>query len=81
MAAPTSSCFFPSLEARGKLLLFLRSVRAIIATGSSFSLTIGRFPVVGRERKEIWNDVCHEKGRRQGREAKDIDHKTEGRRY
>ena len=44
MAAPTSSCFFPSLEARGKLLLFLRSVRAISATSSSFSLTIGSLP-------------------------------------
>ena len=44
MAAPTSSCFFSSLEARGKLLLFLRSVRAISATSSSFSLTIGSLP-------------------------------------
>ena len=44
MAAPTSSCFFSSFEARGKLLLFLRSVRAISATSSSFSLTIGSLP-------------------------------------
>ena len=48
MAAPTSSCFFSSLEARGKLLLFLRSVRAISATSSSFSLTIGSLPEEGR---------------------------------
>ena len=47
MAAPTSSCFFSSLEARGKLLLFLRSVRAISATSSSFSLTIGSLPKGG----------------------------------
>ena len=49
MAAPTSSCFFSSLEARGKLLLFLRSVRAISVTSSSFSLTIGSLPEEGRE--------------------------------
>ena len=48
MAAPTSSCFFSSLEVRGKLLLFLRSVRAISATSSSFSLTIGSLPEEGR---------------------------------
>ena len=63
MAAPTSSCFFSSFEARGKLLLFLRSVRAISATSSSFSLTIGSLPegVSGGERKEIWSEVCHNK--------------------
>ena len=48
MAAPTSSCFFSSLEARGKLLLFLRSARTISATSSSFSLTIGSLPEEGR---------------------------------
>ena len=65
MAAPTSSCFFSSLEARGKLLLFLRSVRAISATSSSFSLTIGSLPEEGRgcwgggKWREIRSEVCH----------------------
>ena len=33
-----------SLEASGKVLLFFKSVRAINATNSSFSFTIGSFP-------------------------------------
>ena len=61
MAAPTSSCFFSSLEARGKLLLFLRSVRAISATSSSFSLTIGSLPEEGRG--EGWGEGWGGEGR------------------
>ena len=77
MAAPTSSCFFSSLEARGKLLLFLRSVRAISATSSSFSLTIGSLPEGrrgegGGEWREIWSEVCSKNGRRrQGRKREE----------
>ena len=48
MAAPTSNCFFSSLEARGKLLLFLRSVRVISASSPSFLLTIGSLLEEGR---------------------------------
>ena len=63
MAAPTSSCFFSSLEARGKLLLFLRSVQAINATSSSFSLTIESLPKGGDVgvggNGEVWSEVCH----------------------
>ena len=81
MAAPTSSCFFSSLEARGKLLLFLRSVRAISATSSSFSLTIGSLPERVGERKEIWSEVWREVGHRKryekaGKKEEAIDHKN-----
>ena len=72
MAAPTSSCFFSSLEARGKLLLFLRSVRAISATSSSFSLTIGSLAEEGGEWREIWSEVCSKnRRRRQGRKREE----------
>ena len=74
MAAPTSSCFFPSFEARGKLLLFLRSVRAISATSSSFSLTIGSLPegVSGGEWKETWSEVCHNKSKKAGKMEEEV---------
>lgn len=48
MAAPTRSCFRPSLEAAGCSRFFFRSVRAISATSSSRLLTIGSFPFLLR---------------------------------
>ena len=38
------SCFILSLDAKGNVLLFFKSVRAIRATSSSSSLTIGSLP-------------------------------------
>lgn len=45
MAAPQSSCLRESLEARGYSLFFFRSVRAMMATSSSLSFTMGSLPV------------------------------------
>ena len=49
MAAPTSNCFLSSFEANGKLRDFFKSVLAISATSSSFSLTMGSFPIIRKE--------------------------------
>ena len=50
-----NSCLLASLEASGKFLFFLRSVRAIKDTNSPFSLTIGSFPVIQEEALYIKN--------------------------
>ena len=55
IAAPTSSCFLSSLLASGKFLLFFKSVLAMRATSSSFSLTIGSLPEGnGDKRDRSW---------------------------
>lgn len=51
IAAPHSSCLRESLEAKGKSLFFLRSVRAMMDTRLPSSFTMGSFPV-GREGTE-----------------------------
>ena len=60
MAAPTRSCFLSSFEARGKLRDFFKSVLAISATSSSFSLTIGSFPIIGEKNRKIGTDNLYQ---------------------
>lgn len=64
-----NSCLLASLEASGKFLFFLRSVRAIKDTNSPFSLTIGSFPVIQEEALYIKNGqypflYCTQEGQR-----------------